>query len=136
MDEAGVDAGVIHPPAGRDPTSGAFAIEAAKKYPDRFDIMGQFPPENPDNVRLIPGWRKQPGTMGLRWAMLYRDQPKMIVDGKFDWIWAATEKKGLPVSLQASALLNQFRSATLSRIAFEVDRGARQSCTLRRDWRG
>jgi hypothetical protein len=136
MDEAGVDAGVIHPPAGRDPTSGAFAIEAAKKYPDRFDIMGQFPPENPDNVRLIPGWRKQPGTMGLRWAMLYRDQPKMIVDGKFDWIWAAAEKKGLPVSLQAGAFLNKFRSATLSRIAFEVDRGARQSCTLRRDWRG
>src|SRR5260221_4292771 len=95
MDEAGVDAGVIHPPADRDPTSGAFAIEAAKNYPDRFDIMGQFPPENPDNVRLIHGWRKQPGMMGLRWAMLYRDQPKMIVDGKFDWIWAATEKKGL-----------------------------------------
>jgi len=31
MDEAGVDAGLIHPPASWDPTSNALAIEAAKK---------------------------------------------------------------------------------------------------------
>jgi predicted TIM-barrel fold metal-dependent hydrolase len=109
MDEAGVDAGLIHPPASWDPTSNALAIEAAKKYPDRFAIMGQFPPENPDNVKLIPGWRKQPGMMGLRWALLYGEQPKMVVDGRLDWIWPAAEKEGLPVSLQAGVFLKKFR---------------------------
>ena len=82
MAEAGVDAGLIHPPASWDPTSNALSIEAAKKYPERFAVMGQFPPDNPDNVRLIPGWRQQPGMMGLRWALLYGEQPRLVVDGK------------------------------------------------------
>jgi predicted TIM-barrel fold metal-dependent hydrolase len=110
MDEAGVDAGLIHPPASWDPTSGALAIEAARKYPDRFAIMGQFPPENPDNVRLIPGWRNQTGMMGLRWALLYGDQPRLVKEGALDWIWPAAEKEGLPVSLQAGVFLKKFRS--------------------------
>lgn len=110
MDEAGVDAGLIHPPASWDPTANALAIEAAKKYPDRFAVMGQFPPENPDNVRLIPGWRSQAGMKGLRWALLYGDQPRLLAEGKLDWIWAAAEKEGLPVSLQAGLFLKKFRS--------------------------
>ena len=32
MDEAGVDAALIHPPFSWDPNSGALAIEAAKTY--------------------------------------------------------------------------------------------------------
>jgi predicted TIM-barrel fold metal-dependent hydrolase len=110
MDEAGVDGGLIHPPASWDPAANAVAIEAAKKYPDRLAIMGQFPPEDPANVRLIPGWRRQPGMMGLRWALLYHDQPRLLAEGKLDWIWAAAEKAGLPVSLQAGLFLGKFRS--------------------------
>ena len=49
MTEAGVDGGLIHPPSSWDPTSNAIAIEAAKKYPDRFAIMGQFPPDDRSN---------------------------------------------------------------------------------------
>lgn len=109
MDEAGIDAGLIHPPASWDPTSNALAIEAARRYPDRFAVMGQFPPENPDNVRLIPEWRRQPGMMGLRWALLYGEQPRMVVDGRLDWIWPAAEAAGVPVSLQAGVFLGKFR---------------------------
>ena len=47
MDEAGVDAALIHPPRGCDPDSNALAIEAARKYPDRFAIMGQFALDGP-----------------------------------------------------------------------------------------
>ncbi len=109
MKEAGVDAGLNHPPASWDPTSNALAIEVAKKYPDRFAIMGQFPPDDRSNERLIPGWRNTPGMMGLRWAMLYREQPQQVKDGTFDWIWPAAEKAGVPVSLQAGVFLKKFR---------------------------
>ena len=109
MAEAGVDAASIHPPMSWDPDANAVAIEAAKKYPDRFAIMGQFPLENPDNVRLIPDWRKQPGMKGLRWAVLYGEQPQAIKDGKYDWVWPAAEKAGVPVSLQAGVFLKKFR---------------------------
>jgi hypothetical protein len=64
MAEAGVDAGLNHPPASWDPTSNALAIEVAKKYPDRFAIMGQFAPEDRSNERLIAGWRNTPGIWG------------------------------------------------------------------------
>src|ERR1700749_1076937 len=74
MAEAGVDAALIHPPSGWDPNSQAMAIEAVKNHPDRFAIMGQFPLPNPENVKLIHGWRNQPGMMGLRWPLLREDQ--------------------------------------------------------------
>ena len=47
MDEAGVDAALIHPPTSWDPTRRCVALEAAKKYPDRFAVMGQFDPRIP-----------------------------------------------------------------------------------------
>jgi predicted TIM-barrel fold metal-dependent hydrolase len=123
MDEAGVDGGLIHPPASWDPASGPLAIEAAQKYPDRFAVMGQFPPEDRANERLIPDWLDQPGMLGLRWAMLYRDQPKQIADGAFDWIWPAAEKAGVPVSLQAGVFLKKFRwiAETHPRLTLMID---------------
>ena len=41
MDEAGVDAAVIHPP-GWDPNSGQLAVEAARQHPNRLSILGNF----------------------------------------------------------------------------------------------
>ena len=109
MAEAGIDGASIHPPMSWDPGANAVAIEAAKKYPDKFIVMGQFALENPDNVRLIPGWLERPGMKGLRWAVLYGEQPQAIKDGKYDWVWPAAEKAGVPVSLQAGVFLKKFR---------------------------
>jgi hypothetical protein len=39
IDEGGVDATVIHPPA-LDPNSTALALQAVRDYPRRFAIMG------------------------------------------------------------------------------------------------
>ena len=89
MDEAGVDAALIHPPYSWDPTSNQLAIDAAKKYPDRFAVMGQFPLDDPESRKRIHGWRNQPGMMGLRWALLYPDQQKDLHEGKLDWVWPA-----------------------------------------------
>ena len=41
MDEGGVDAAVIHPPA-LDPNSTALALQAVTDYPRRFAIMGAY----------------------------------------------------------------------------------------------
>jgi predicted TIM-barrel fold metal-dependent hydrolase len=109
MAEAGVDGALIHPPFSWDPTSNALAIEAAKKYPDRFAIMGQFPPSDRSNEKLIPGWRRQPGMMGMRWVMMYGDQPRQFREGAFDWIWPALEKAGLPVALLGGNYFDKFR---------------------------
>ena len=49
MDEAGVAGALIHPPYSWDPNSNQLALDAAKKYPDRFAVMGQFPLQDPES---------------------------------------------------------------------------------------
>jgi len=109
MDEAGVDAALIHPPYSWDPTSNQLAIDAAKKYPDRFAVMGQLPLDDPESRQRIHGWRNQPGMMGLRWALLYPDQQKDLHEGKLDWVWPAAEKEGIPVATMAGLFLPTFK---------------------------
>jgi predicted TIM-barrel fold metal-dependent hydrolase len=40
MDEAGIDAALIHPPASWDPDSNELAVEAARQHPNRLAILG------------------------------------------------------------------------------------------------
>ena len=47
MDQAGVDRALIHPVLW-DPDSNELAIEAVRKYPDRFAIMGWFYLDDPN----------------------------------------------------------------------------------------
>ena len=110
MDEAGVAAAIIHPPGSWDPDANEYAVETAKKYPDRFAVLGQFPPEKPENHKLIHGWRNQPGMMGLRWALLSPEQQKWLHDGTLDWLWPAAEKEGLPVATMAGLFLPEFKA--------------------------
>src|SRR6478672_3199568 len=63
MDEAGVDAALIHPP-GWDPNSNELAIEAAKKHPARLAVLGNFPLDQPPNPDLVKAWKSQPGMLG------------------------------------------------------------------------
>jgi predicted TIM-barrel fold metal-dependent hydrolase len=109
MDEAGVDAALIHPPLGWDPNSNAVAIEAVRKHPGRFAIMGNFPLQNPDNRKLIHGWRNQPGMMGVRWPLLSDEHQKWLYDGSLDWLWPAVEQEGLPIAMMGGLFLTKFR---------------------------
>src|SRR5262249_52092244 len=63
MDAGGVDAAVIHPP-GWDPNSNALAVEAAKKYPKRLSILGNFPLDKPESRTAIDRLKGQPGMLG------------------------------------------------------------------------
>jgi len=110
MDEAGVDAALIHPPMSWDPDSQVMALEAARKYPDHFAVMGQFDPKKPENKKLIHGWRNQPGMMGLRWALLQPIEQQLLHEGALDWIWPEAEKEGLAIGMMGGIFLKEFRS--------------------------
>ncbi|HYD06511.1 MAG TPA: amidohydrolase family protein, partial [Reyranella sp.] len=109
MDEAGVDAALIHPPMSWDPTSQDMALEAVRKYPDRYAVMGQFDPKDPANKALIATWRKQPGMMGLRWALLQPKEQELLHEGALDWIWPEAEKAGLAIGMMGGIFLKEFR---------------------------
>ncbi len=112
MDEAGVHAAVIHPPASWDPDSNELAEEAARRHPDRLAILGNFPLDAPASRGLVDGWTKRPGMLGLRFALLQPHQRTWPTDGTMDWLWPAAERAGLPIALLAATYL-----PTVGRIA-------------------
>ncbi len=95
MDETGVDRAVIVPPGLS--YSNDYALEAVKRHPTRFAIMGRLRLDDPKGAALLPTWRNQPGMLGLRQNL---NSPKLLAmgtDGTADWFWAAAEKAALPV---------------------------------------
>ena len=105
MDEGGVHAAVIHPPASWDPGSNELAVEAARRHPDRLAILGNFPLDDPASRGRIDGWKQRPGMLGLRFALLQPHQRTWPTDGTMDWLWPAAERAGLPIALLAATYL-------------------------------
>ena len=104
MDEAGVNAAVIHPP-GWDPNSNALAVEAARQHPNRLAILGNFPLDRPESRALVDSWKQQPGMRGLRFTFLQPHQRTWPTDGTIDWLWPEAERAGIPVALVAANFL-------------------------------
>jgi predicted TIM-barrel fold metal-dependent hydrolase len=111
MDEAGVDHVVIVPPSWPGDRND-YALEAARRYPRRFRIMGKIPMQDPNGAALLPKWREQPGMAGLRLIFNTPASAPWLTDGTVDWLWAAAEKAELPVMCFAPG-----RAAELGRIA-------------------
>jgi len=109
MEQAGVHAALIHPPLSWDPGAGEVALAAVRKYPDRFAIMGQFALDNPENRKLLQGWKQQPGMLGLRWPLISAAQQSWIADGSMDWLWPEAGRLGIPVATMAGRFLPEFR---------------------------
>ncbi|WP_421992614.1 amidohydrolase family protein [Roseococcus sp.] len=109
MDEAGVDAALIHPPCSWDPDANALSVEAARRYPTRFAVMGQFPLNRPQSPATIRGWRRQTGMMGLRWPLIAPEQQAWLRDGSLDWLWPAAEREGVAIATMGSLFLDDFR---------------------------
>jgi predicted TIM-barrel fold metal-dependent hydrolase len=111
MDAAGVDAAVIHPPVSWDPDANAVAEDAARRYPERFAVLGQVPLDRSDEGRaLLAHWRERPGQKGLRYPLVRPEQQNWYRDGTMDWLWPAAEQAGLPVATMAWRFLPEFRA--------------------------
>lgn len=100
MDEAGIDRVVVVPPSWPGDRND-YGLEAARRYPARFGVMGRITLRNPQSAALLPAWRDQPGMLGVRVTFLGKDV-EMLADGSADWFWPAAEKANLPVMFLAS----------------------------------
>ena len=108
MDEAGVDRVVVVPPGSWVGDRNDYGLEAAKRYPDRFAVMGKIPLNDPRSAALLPKWREQPGVLGIRIG----GNDAWRADGSVDWFWPAAEKADIPVMLQAPG-----KAPNLARVA-------------------
>jgi predicted TIM-barrel fold metal-dependent hydrolase len=96
MDEAGVDRVVIVPPSWPGDRND-YALEAVRRHPTRFRIMGKIPLQDPKSAALLPQWKEQTGMVGLRVIFNTPQTLPWLTDGTVDWLWAAAEKAELPV---------------------------------------
>ena len=106
MDEAGVDRVVIVPPALNEVNS--YALEAVRRYPGRFAVMGRIPLQDPKSAALLPGWKNQPGMLGVRLTFNTPETLAWLSDGTADWFWPAAEKAGLAVMFLAVGEVPRF----------------------------
>jgi predicted TIM-barrel fold metal-dependent hydrolase len=104
METAGVDGAVIVPPTW-DPNGNAPAIEAARRHPNRFRIMGRLALNLPESRTLIETWTDQPGMLGLRFLFAH-EQQAWLRDGTADWVWPAAERLKLPVMVFVPGMLS------------------------------
>ena len=102
MATAGVDCAVIHPPSALGEAANALAVEAVRKHPDRFCILGHFDLLSPDREKIVARWRERPGMLGFRYTFSQPNEKNWWTDGSLDWFWKACEKENLRVGLLAS----------------------------------
>jgi predicted TIM-barrel fold metal-dependent hydrolase len=102
MASAGVDCAVIHPPSALGEAVNALAVEAVRKHPDKFCILGHFDLQSPEREKIVAHWRERPGMLGFRYTFSEPHQKSWWSDGSLDWFWAACEKADLRLGLLAS----------------------------------
>jgi predicted TIM-barrel fold metal-dependent hydrolase len=105
MKEVGVDRVLIVPPNWNDTTAkNDYALECARRFPDRLAVMGTLALDKPENKLRIQGWKRQPGMLGLRLVFL-AERARFLTDGTADWVWTAAEREGLPIMVYAPGFL-------------------------------
>lgn len=109
-DAAGVDRIVVVPPSWTGDRND-YALEAARRYPGRFAVMGRLALRDPAAPAQLAAWRSQPGMLGVRITFLGPAE-KWLEDGTSDWFWPAAERAGIPVMLLAAE-----KGPALTRIA-------------------
>src|SRR2546425_12303818 len=112
MASAGVDCAVIHPPSSLGEAVNVLAVEAARRYPDKFCILGHFDLENPDRESIVARWRERPGMLGFRVTFNQPQQKAVCTDCSLQWFWGACQRAGLPIGLLAGGNM-----AALAKIA-------------------
>ncbi|MBI3967445.1 MAG: amidohydrolase [Chloroflexi bacterium] len=104
MDAAGVDRAVIVPPPWADDRN-AYALAAARAFPDRFAVMGLLEPNEPDTAERLEHWLEQPGMVGLRFTLYGPPWRNLFRAGGYEPVWSAAERLGIPIMVSAAGLL-------------------------------
>ena len=107
MQFAGVDAAIIQPPAW-DPNANLIAIEAARQYPKKFGILGNFPLDSNHSDLTLKNWKQQSGMLGLRYILNEPQHRTWMMGNELDWLWSGAQENAIPIAIAASSHLEVF----------------------------
>ncbi|MBI3965312.1 MAG: amidohydrolase [Chloroflexi bacterium] len=98
LDEAGVQKAVLVTPVLLG-YNNDYQLEAARRYPDRFTVMGRFDATAPDASEQLDRWLDEPAMSGLRLSMHEEPWYSWIDNGTLDWFWPRAEALNVPVKV-------------------------------------
>lgn len=102
MDEAGIER-AVNCPAVWDGGSNDYAVEAAKKHPDRFATLGWFPLDQHACPAKVVEWMEKPGMIGLRFVLATEDLWGRFNEGQLDWLVEEADRYSLPLGFMLPA---------------------------------
>jgi predicted TIM-barrel fold metal-dependent hydrolase len=97
MAAAGVGRAIIAPVAWEGARND-IGLAAAKAYPDKFAVTGQFDADLPDARERLASWRQQPGMVGIRLTAPIAEESPVA-----GWFWRDAEAAGVPVVISPAA---------------------------------
>ena len=103
MAGAGVDRAVIVPPSWVGERND-YGLEAARRFPDQFAVMGRLAVESPGAPAQLETFI-EPGMLGVRLTFLRPRELAMLAEGATDWFWPAAERLDLPVMVHGPEVL-------------------------------
>jgi len=107
MDEGGVDRAVVVPPSWPGDRND-YGLEAARRYTNRFHVMGRIPLQDRKSAELLSTWKQQPGMLGVRVLFNNETTKPWLSDGTADWFWPAAERAHVPVMFFAPGQTAKF----------------------------
>jgi L-fuconolactonase len=114
MDLAGVQRAYLVPPSWQG-DSNAVALDAARRYPDRFAVLGRIDLLGPRSPDLMAEWRNQPGMIGIRCLWHHPAQHQALAEGRLDPLFAAAAAADVRLTMMLIAAPNP--AAQIARIA-------------------
>jgi len=109
MNEAGVDRAILVPPSWEGDRND-HGLAGAAAHPDRFAVMGRLALDQPGTAKLLAGWKKQPGMLGVRLTFVQEREREWLRDGTADWLWAAAAAADVPIMLHATGLMGHVQA--------------------------
>ncbi|HEV7753402.1 MAG TPA: amidohydrolase family protein [Baekduia sp.] len=104
MDAAGVDASVVVPPPW-DVDANAVALEAARRRPGRFAVVGNLAAGDPTGPAQLATWTDRPGMLGARVAFSAPKDRALLEGDALDSLWSAAAAAKLPLMVFAPGSL-------------------------------
>ena len=98
MNLAGVDKAILVPPSWEGERND-ICIEAARKYPDKYAVMGRLDPQSPFSRTMIENWNSNNGLLGLRFTFHRPSLQPLLTEGTVNWLWPLAQEFNIPIMM-------------------------------------
>lgn len=113
MDATGVERAILVPPSFAN-ADNEYALEAARRHPDRFAVMGRIAAERPESLRSLEHWREQAGLLGFRLTLSRGASREWLDNQTLDPFWDACEAFGIPIYVLPPGILDKIRDVAVA----------------------